>query len=99
MLPALAHEVIIRVLFILLICLYAFGWLGFRPFISGFLFIYLIQLIVLLVYAKSEGQLSFAIDREKVSPALLREMAHYGWMIFLAGIVSMAIKLTDVIVL
>jgi O-antigen/teichoic acid export membrane protein len=97
--PALAHEVIIRLLFIGLILLYAFHLVGFHAFVTGFLVIYLAQLFMLLLYGWKENQLHFRPDFSRINRSVVHEMIQYGWMVFLAGIASMAIRLIDVVVL
>lgn len=97
--PAFAQEVLIRVLFILLIGIYALGWLGFNAFIAGYFSIYLLQLGLLLVFAYKEGLLKLRPDFKRINRGVVSEMIHYGWMVFLAGIASMAIRLVDVVVL
>lgn len=97
--PAFAQEIMIRLLFILLIIVYAFDSISFTSFVGGYLLIYLLQLVLLLIYAGKEGQLKLKPDFEKISKSALREMIGYGWMVFFAGIASMAIRLVDVVVL
>jgi O-antigen/teichoic acid export membrane protein len=67
--------------------------------VLGFITSYFLQLLVLLVYAFRMDVVSFRIDRSVFTIAVLREMLSYGWMVFLAGIASMAIKLLDTVVL
>jgi O-antigen/teichoic acid export membrane protein len=97
--PAFAQEILIRVLFIGLIVIYAAGWLSLNQFVIGFIATYIMQFLVLLFYTLNSGGVSFRIDRQVFSNSVIREMLHYGWMVFLAGIASMAIKLLDTVVL
>lgn len=97
--PAFAQEVLIRVLFIALICIYAIGLIHFNQFIIGFLIIYIFQFLFILVYAKLKGEITFKPDLKKFNKPIFLQMIRYGWMVFLAGIASMAIRLTDVVIL
>lgn len=98
-LPAFLQEVFIRFLFIVLILVYFFFQLSIEWLVYGFLFIYLIQLLIIGVYAIWLGGISIIPDRQFLSSDLLKEMLRYGWMVFPAGVASMAIKLLDAVVL
>jgi O-antigen/teichoic acid export membrane protein len=98
-LPAFAQEVFIRLLFILIIVFYAAGYLNLNQFVYSFIGTYILQLIVLLVYVFKRGDISFRINTNIFNKKVIIEMLNYGWMVFLAGIASMAIKLLDTIVL
>ena len=98
-LPAFAQEVFIRLLFILIIVFYAAGYLNLNQFVYSFIGTYVLQLIVLLVYVFKKGDISFRIDQSVINKKVIIEMLSYGWMVFLAGIASMAIKLLDTVVL
>lgn len=98
-LPAFAQEVLIRVLFICLILIYFFFNWSIEWLISGFVITYITQLIVIGIYALKVGSISLFPDKLLVSKEMLKEMLKYGWMVFPAGVASMAIKLLDTVVL
>lgn len=98
-LPAFSQEILIRLLFILIIVIYALGFLNLNQFVFTFIGIYIVQLIVLLIYVFQKGDISFKINTSVINKNVVSEMLQYGWMVFLAGIASMAIKLLDTIVL
>lgn len=98
-LPAFAQEVMIRVLFILLILLHFYLNWSIEWLALGFVLTYLLQLTLILVYSTRVGSISLLPDRKFLTPSLLKEMLRYGWMVFPAGVASMAIKLLDTVVL
>lgn len=98
-LPAFNQEIAIRLLFLILISLYSLNFIDLRAFVFGYLFTYILQLLVLIIYAKIKKQISIRLDTKKISQVDILEMIRYGWIIFLASIASMAIRLTDVVVL
>lgn len=98
-LPAFAQEVMIRALFICLILAYFFLNWSLEWLISGFIITYVAQLIVVGIYAIKVGSISFFPGKILVSKKVLLEMLKYGWMVFPAGVASMAIKLLDTVVL
>jgi len=99
LLPALGQEVIIRLLFISLIFIYASGFISLEVFIYFFVGTYLLQLLLVVYQLLKIGNVSLKPDRTLLTPQFLKEIRKYAWMVFLAGIASMAIKLMDVIVL
>lgn len=99
LLPALGQEVIIRLLFIILIFVFASGAISLETFIYYFVGTYLLQLILVTYQLIKIGNISFKPDRSLLTVEFLREIRKYAWMVFLAGIASMAIKLMDVIIL
>jgi O-antigen/teichoic acid export membrane protein len=99
LLPALGQEVIIRLLFIFLIFIYASGSISLDFFIYSFVGTYILQLLLVVYQLLKIGNISFKPDRSLLTPELLKEIRKYAWMVFLAGIASMAIKLMDVVIL
>jgi O-antigen/teichoic acid export membrane protein len=99
LLPALAQEVLIRVFFIVLIIVYASGWINLDSFIACFFGTYLLQLFLILGQTVRIGAWSLSFDKSLMSKPLLKEMLVYGATVFGAGIASMAIKLLDAVVL
>ncbi len=99
LLPALGQEVLIRIFFIVLILLYAAGYMNLTGFIVAYVGTFVLQLLLLIVQAIRIGHLSLKPDWDFISRPFIREMLLYGWTVFLAGIASMAIKLLDSVVL
>lgn len=99
LLPALGQEIIIRLLFIFLVFWYASGQLSLENFIYAFVGTYLIQLLLVVYQLLKIGNISLKPDRSLLTPQFIKEIRKYAWMVFLAGIASMAIKLMDVIIL
>jgi O-antigen/teichoic acid export membrane protein len=99
LLPALSQEVLIRFFFIVLIIIYANGFLNLSQFIATYIGTFLVQLILLLIQAIRVGHISLKPDWEFIKLPFVKEMLIYGWTVFFAGIASMAIKLLDTIVL
>jgi len=99
LLPALGQEVIIRLLFIFLVFWYASGQLSLENFIYAFVGTYLMQLLLVVYQLLKIGNISLKPDRSLLTPQFIKEIRKYAWMVFLAGIASMAIKLMDVIIL
>ena len=89
----------IRVLFILLILLHFYLNWSIEWLALGFVLTYLLQLTLILVYSTRVGSISLLPDRKFLTSSLLKEMLRYGWMVFPAGVASMAIKLLDTVVL
>jgi len=99
LLPALGQEIIIRLLFIFLVFWYASGQLSLENFIYAFVGTYLMQLLLVVYQLLKIGNISLKPDRSLLTPQFIKEIRKYAWMVFLAGIASMAIKLMDVIIL
>lgn len=99
LLPALGQEVILRLLFIFLIFTYAAGFISLQYFIYAFVGTYLLQLLLVVFQLLRIGNISFKLDRSLLTPEFLKEIRKYAWMVFLAGIASMAIKMLDMIIL
>ena len=99
LLPSFMQEVAIRLFFIVLILLYFYFDLSIETLILGFLSTYLLQLLAVTIYTVGVGRISLIPDKSFVTRNLINEMLRYGWMVFPAGVASMAIKLLDAVVL
>jgi O-antigen/teichoic acid export membrane protein len=99
LLPALAQEVLIRVFFIVLILIYASGWLSLDTFIMCFFGTYLLQLLLVWIQTLRIGAWSLKFDKSLLTKPLVKEILIYGSTVFAAGIGSMAIKLLDAVIL
>lgn len=98
-LPSFMQEVAIRIFFIGLILLYIFFNFSIEILVWGFVLTYLVQLLAVGIYTLIIGRVSFIPEKTFVTKELLKEMLKYGWMVFPAGVASMAIKLLDAVVL
>jgi len=99
LLPALAQEVLVRIFFILLIIIYAGGYLSLHQFVISYVLTYLFQLLILLVQTLRIGAFSLKINTLLFPRSLVKEMLVYGFTIFGAGFASLAIKLLDAVIL
>jgi O-antigen/teichoic acid export membrane protein len=99
LMPAFAQEVLVRLFFILLIVIYASGYLSLHQFVISYVITYLLQLCILLIQTARIGAFSFRINKVLFPFTLVKEMLIYGFTIFGAGVASLAIKLLDAVVL
>lgn len=97
--PAFLNDVVARVLVIVVITVYFLKWITLNQFISCYVGLYGIQLLMLLAYIFVFDKPVFKIDwkyfREKDFKTLIR----YGLLLWFAGVASIGLKYLDSIML
>ena len=97
--PAFLNDVVVRLMTIALITIYYLKWLTLDQFIAGYVALYAIQLLGLIIYIFIFDKPGFRIDwkyfREKKFPDLIR----YGLLLWFAGVASIGLKYFDSIMI
>ena len=77
-----------KILFVVVIVLYYFGFLSFDLFVFSFVGLYALQVLFLLIYAVVTDSVSLKINFSKVKSVGLKPMVKYGLLLSLASISS-----------
>ncbi len=93
------NEVLMRVLIILLLIIYDFGWISFTIFMISFVSIYCIQPFYLLAYLYRRGELSLAFPILNKRSKFLKGMGVYGAYSLLGGLATLLVGNIDIIML
>lgn len=97
--PAFLNDVVVRMMTIALITIYYLKWLTLDQFIAGYVALYAIQLLGLIIYIFIFDKPGFRIDwkyfREKKFPDLIS----YGLLLWFAGVASIGLKYFDSIMI
>lgn len=97
--PSVFSEIVVRVLNIVIILLYHFGFISFEVFIQSFTWLYAINLLLLIIYLFyiSKPKLRFSTGYFTKQTRTL--MYKYGLVMTIAAIASLGMKSIDMIIL
>lgn len=79
--PKFIREILIRVLFIFVYLAYAGGYIGLSAFISAYVGVYGVAMLVTLFYILRTGSVSLKHDRKFITPPLRKEFLSYSSII------------------
>ncbi|MFY9307874.1 MAG: polysaccharide biosynthesis C-terminal domain-containing protein [Bacteroidia bacterium] len=88
-----------RVLFIILIVIYYFGWVNFTQFVYLFMLIYLLQLVSMIVYILSIDKPSLKVDITFLKSVGLPRLLQFGIILTVSNFSSIGLKHLDTLVL
>lgn len=97
--PSLLNDVVQRALLLMLIFIYAFGWISLSVFIWGYIVIYACLSAALLFYIYRNDKPGLIPQGDIWSRSMLKHMLIFGAIFLLAGTASMGIKLLDSVIL
>ncbi len=97
--PSLLNDVVVRLLSVLLFTLYFIKFLDRDQFVTVFVSIYGMQLIVLLVYIFIIDKPSMKVDRAFLKDQKPKQMLKYGLLLSFAALSSLGLKYLDVVIL
>lgn len=97
--PSYLNDILVRVLTIGLVSVYFLKWIDLDAFVAGFVGIYGIQAITLLVYIFWFERPGVKVNWSAFSRFKVREMMRYGLLLWMAGVASIGIKYIDSIIL
>jgi O-antigen/teichoic acid export membrane protein len=92
-------NIITRILTIIILVLYFFGWLDFEQFMVAFVCIYGIIVLWLLKYLFQQFEVNLKPDFDFLRKSLLKSMANYSGFAFFGGIASIIVNNIDIIML
>lgn len=93
------NEVLVRALIILLLVVYYYNFLSFTGFMVGFVLIYSIQPVYLLIYLYRRGELTLAFPRLDKHSKFIKGMGIYGAYSLLGGLATLLVGNIDIIML
>ncbi|MES2704088.1 MAG: polysaccharide biosynthesis C-terminal domain-containing protein [Bacteroidota bacterium] len=96
---AFMREVLLRVLNILLILLFAFGYIDFHILVLGTILVYLVPVIIFFFLAANTEGFGISFDFKVFSRSEYREIAQFTWYHFLFVITALLIGMMDALLL
>lgn len=96
---SLFEGVVTRILFIVIIVIYYFKWIGLTQFIYLFVAIYLLQIISMVIYIYSIDTPSFRIDKDILKKVGVGKLLKFGSLLTLASFSSLSLKHLDSIMI
>lgn len=97
--PAFLNDVVARVLVIVVITVYFLKWITLNQFISCYVGLYGIQLLMLLAYIFVFDKPVFKIDWNYFKEKDFKTLIRYGLLLWFAGVASIGLKYLDSIML
>ncbi|HWY36593.1 MAG TPA: oligosaccharide flippase family protein, partial [Nitrosopumilaceae archaeon] len=97
--PSFLNDIFNRILFILLILMYAFGFITFHQFIIGFIFSYGILCVLTFAYISYFGKPGLVINWKHVRQVGLSKIIRYGLVLTVTAITSITLKFIDMIMI
>jgi O-antigen/teichoic acid export membrane protein len=97
--PSFLNDIFTRLVFIILIVLYAFNFLSYNQFIWSFILSYLLQASLLLVYIIYYGAPSFKINKKIINEIGSITLVKYGAVLTITTITSLGLKFLDMIMI
>ncbi len=97
--PSFLNDIFTRVLFIVLILLYAFGLLSFHQFIISFILSYGVQAILTFAYIWYYGHPGLSINWGRVREIGFSKIIRYGLVLTVTAITSVSLKFIDMIMI
>ena len=93
--PSYLSDIYTRVLYIVIIFAYYFQYITLRQFITAYVTIYAIQLLLLLIYLFTVDKPSFKIDFKFFKLKGVSEMIRFGLLLSLSSIAALGLKTLD----
>jgi len=97
--PSFLNDVFTRLVFIVLVLLYAFNYLSYNQFIWSFILSYLLQATLLILYIIKYGQPSFKINKKIINEIGSITLVKYGAILTITTITSLGLKFLDMIMI
>lgn len=97
--PALLNDVLVRILTIAVISAYFLRWINIDLFIMFFVFVYVIQLGILIIYIISIDKPSLKIDIKLIKELNVGEMLQYCFLLAFASIAGLGLRYLDAIMI
>lgn len=94
-----AREVLLRILNLFAIMIYFAGWVSFSQFVLLYVFASAVQLLAMIIYVASIGELHLNLRFPRPDRDLVREMGVYGFFAILGGLTTIAISNIDIMML
>jgi len=96
---AFLREVVLRVLNIILIILFGFGYFGFPVLFIGTILVYLVPVLIFFLLSVKTKSFGFLFKLDVFTNQEYKEMAHFTWYHFLLMISLMLMNMMDVLLL
>lgn len=97
--PSFLNDVFTRLVFILLILLYGFGFISYSIFIVSFIVSYVLQAILLLTYIINYGSPSLKINKKIINEIGSVNLMKFGAVLTITTITSLGLKFLDMIMI
>ncbi|MBK8658836.1 MAG: oligosaccharide flippase family protein [Bacteroidetes bacterium] len=97
--PSYLNDVFARLGFIALIFLHYKGFLNLQQFVWGYIGVYIVQLMLLLVYLLREDGLQLKPDKDFFAKQDIKGMVLFGLLLAIPGIASLGLKTLDTVML
>ncbi len=97
--PAFLNDVVARLLVIAVITTYFLKWITLQQFIACYVFLYGLQLLLLLAYIFQFDKPKFKIDIPYFREKKFLQLVNYGLLLWFAGVASIGLKYLDSIML
>lgn len=97
--PSFLNDVLTRIVFVVLILLYAFGIVSYQQFIWLFILSYGLQAALLLTYIIYYGNPSFKINKAVIKQIGSMNLIKYGAVLTITTITSIGLKFLDMIMI
>ncbi|MDJ1468593.1 oligosaccharide flippase family protein [Xanthocytophaga flava] len=97
--PTIVREIYLKIANILLILIFAFGWIDFQLMMYLLVASYGIGVIILFLYIKNLGKLFIAFDKRYFQGSLFKSMFFFGTFIILGGLGQNIVLFVDRVML
>lgn len=97
--PAFLNDVVVRILTISWVSVYFLRWVSLDQFITGFVGIYGLQLVLLLTYIFAFDKPGFRIEWKIFREKKIFELIRYGLLFWLTGLAALGLKYFDSIMI
>ncbi|MDP2388005.1 MAG: polysaccharide biosynthesis C-terminal domain-containing protein [Bacteroidota bacterium] len=97
--PSFLNDIVTRLIFVLLILLYAFGFVSYQQFILLFILSYGLQASFLIGYIIYYGNPSFKISKSVIKQIGSTNLVKYGAVLTITTITSIGLKFLDMIMI
>jgi len=97
--PSFLNDVLTRIIFVLLVLIYAAGYITYQQFIWAFILSYGLQAMLLLGYIIYYGNPSFKINKAVIKQIGSLNLLKYGAVLTITTITSIGLKFLDMIMI
>jgi len=97
--PAFLNDVVARIFVIAVVTIYYLKWITLNQFISCYVFLYGIQLLLLFLYIYVFDRPRLKIDWPYLREKKVLTLVHYGLLLWFAGVASIGLKYLDSIMI
>ena len=97
--PSILNEIVLRLSYIVVILIYAAGWVTLDGFLYLFMGTYLLQLVMVLIYIYWIDRPALQINKTHFKKQEIRKMLGYGLVLSFSGMANLGLKFIDVIIL